>query len=146
MSKVNIKFIFSNSNVAVDAKVSKSASGMDLKLLLFLQWPKETPNCKDPERIRLICLGRVIGDDDELLSGGSAKHLNANSPLPVHVSIKPVEEAKNPSASEADKSSQNPTCKDSKHSANCKGQREAIDRNALGSTPALQEVCQCVIA
>lgn len=89
MAKVSVRFVFANSNATVDAKVAKDATGMDLKLLLFLQWPKAVPKLEDPERLRIICLGRVVGDDEPLLSGSSVKLLSSDSPLPINVSIRP---------------------------------------------------------
>jgi len=160
MAKIAVKFVFANSNATVDSKVSRTSSGMDLKLLLMTQWPKALTKCNDPNRVRLICLGRVIEDDDELLGGkgaASSKFLRSDSTLPINVVVRPegVKPSTSPRsqpgpqagsrtdsqlpATAPEKSTDNSGSKKPKNKAN------PIERDTLGNTPALQEVCQCVV-
>ena len=148
MAKVSVRFVFANSNATVDAKVAKDATGMDLKLLLFLQWPKAVPKLEDPERLRIICLGRVVGDDEPLLSGSSVKLLSSDSPLPINVSIRPSsgEVAARTAAASASAAAAAPDTAGSKvKKSKAQKARDAPDRDTLGDTPALKEVCQCVV-
>ena len=153
MAKVSVRFVFANSNATVDAKVAKDATGMDLKLLVFLQWPKAVAKLEDPERLRIICLGRVVGDDEPLLSGSSVKLLSSDSPLPINISIRPssgevaARTASSASASTAAATAAAPDTIGSKgKKAKAQKARDAPDRDTLGDTPALKEVCQCVVS
>ena len=152
MAKVSVRFVFANSNATVDAKVAKDATGMDLKLLLFLQWPKAVTKLEDPERLRIICLGRVVGDDEPLLSGSSVKLLSSDSPLPINVSIRPssgevaARTASSASASTAAAAAAPDTISSKGKKAKAQKARDAPDRDTLGDTPALKEVCQCIVS
>ena len=164
MAKVSVKFVFANSNATVETKVSKTSNGRELKALLFGQWPKAVPGCgKDAERVRLICLGRIINDGDQLVPGnnaGSSKLLRPDSMLPINVSIRPEGVVVGGAAAEGgagagatnslagtgkNSSAAQPSGK-AKGAQHRERERDAIGRDNLGNTPALQEVCQCTVA
>ena len=151
---IGVKFVFANSNETVEAKVAKTTSGLDLKKLALSKWPKSLSNCQDPAALRIVCLGRMLNDGDELMGGrggSSAKLLRSDSLIPINISVRPVGASQSPrelGAAAAATAGASDTTEDASAAAGSKskGKKQPIDRDRLESTPALQEVCQCVIA
>ena len=151
---LGVKFVFANSNETVEAKVAKTSSGLDLKKLALTKWPKSLTKCQDPAALRIVCLGRMLNDDDELMggrSGSSAKLLRSDSLIPINVSVRPAGAPQSPrdqgaAAAAAAAAGASDSAVAEAAGSKSKGKKQPIERDRLGNTPALQEVCQCVIA
>ena len=157
---INVKFIFANSNATLDFKIAKTASGYEIKQMLFGKWPKGLPPCRDPDRVRMICLGRVIQDDEEVVGN---RHFKSDVPLPINVSVRPSAEEiqkimnsknirdvsgslKPIDAAESGRVGGGGGSRGSGGGSGDNGRRDLRNREGMDTTPSLGEVCQCALS
>lgn len=92
MAAITLKFLFPNhDDIVLEQNTSMSTTVGEVKDFLISNWPSAANSVEgdlSPERLRLICMGRILNGEGSSLDALKVKQFD--HPTPINVSVRPA--------------------------------------------------------